>query len=82
MIVTFAEAYLRDLYEKGVSSDKKHRYQPAVIKSYKKGIEFLKIASRKEDLFPIKSLNFEALQGEKAGLFSIRAGLKYRMSFL
>lgn len=81
MIVTFEEEYLRDYYEMGWSNDKKHRYQPSVIKSYKRSVDYLKNASSKEDLFPIKSLNFEALRGDKEGRFSVRAGLKYRIEF-
>lgn len=40
MVVTFEGVYLRDLYEKGICTDKKHRYQPSIIKSYKRGIDF------------------------------------------
>lgn len=38
MIVEFQEDYLRELYEKGTATDKKHRYQPEVIKAYAKCI--------------------------------------------
>lgn len=41
MFVTFEEVYLRDLYEKGKTDDKKHRYQPDVIRRYQKCIDFL-----------------------------------------
>ena len=81
MIVTFKEDYLREYYEEGKSDNKKHRYQPSVIKSYKRSIDYLKAASSKEDLYPIKSLHFEALHGNKEGLFSVRAGLHYRIEF-
>ena len=81
MIVTFEKDYLRDLYEKGICNDKKHRYQPNVIRSYKRGIDYLKWANRKEDLFRINSLNFEALVGDRRGRFSIRVGLTYRIEF-
>lgn len=81
MIVEFAEEYLRDLYSKGYCSDKKHRYQIDVIKRYKRGIDYLKWASRKEDLFRINSLNFESLKGDKSGRFSIRVNDRYRIEF-
>lgn len=81
MIVEFGEAYLRELYVCGMSSDKKHRYQPDVVVRYKRGVDYLKAASKKEDLFRINSLHFEALKGNKAGLFSIRAGNQYRIEF-
>lgn len=81
MIVEFDKVYLRDLYTEGKCSDKKHRFQPDVIKRYKKGIDYLKWASRKEDLFKINSLNFESLRGDKVGLFSIRVNDQYRIEF-
>ena len=39
------------------------------------------MARRIEDLFPFKGLNFEALQGDKAGLCSVRANGQYRVEF-
>ncbi|MDE6228170.1 MAG: type II toxin-antitoxin system RelE/ParE family toxin [Muribaculaceae bacterium] len=81
MIVEFEEEYLRDLYAKGKCNDKKHRYRIDVIKRYKRCIDYLKWASRKEDLFRSNSLNFEALRGDKAGRFSIRVNNQYRIEF-
>jgi proteic killer suppression protein len=81
MIVTFEEEYLRDLYEKGKTDDKKHRYQPDVIKVYRKRIKTLLDAETIEDLFTINSLNYEVLKGDKAGISSIRANNKYRIEF-
>ena len=34
MIVTFDKEYLKELYITGKCSDKKHRFQPDVIKRY------------------------------------------------
>ncbi len=81
MIVIFEKEYLKDLYATGTSNDKKHRYQNDVVKRYKRGIDYLKWASRKEDLFRINALHFEALRGDKAGLFSIRVNNQYRIEF-
>ena len=81
MIVEFKEEYLRDLYYKGRCDDKKHRYRSDVIKRYKKGIDYLRWAVRKEDLFRINSLNFEAFRGNKAGRFSIRVNDQFRIEF-
>lgn len=81
MIVEFGEEYLRDLYIKGECDDKKHRYRADIIKRYKRGIDYLKWASRKEDLVRINSLNFEALKGDKAERFSIRVNNQYRIEF-
>ena len=34
MLVTFDKEYLKELYVSGKCSDKKHRFQPDVIKRY------------------------------------------------
>ena len=81
MIVTFEKEYLRDLYEMGKSDDKKHRFQPDVIKKYKKRIETLQDAEKVEDLFTINALNYEVLKGDKAGISSIRVNKQYRIEF-
>ena len=81
MIVFFEQQYLCDLYEKGKSNDKKHRFQPQVIEKYKERIDTLKKTHRIEDLFPIASLNYEVLQGNKQGISSIRVNQKYRIEF-
>ena len=81
MIVTFNEDYLEKLYTKGETGVKKLRFQPQIVRAYQKGIKFLIQAKRKEDLFPFKSLHFEALHGDKEGRFSIRANDQYRIEF-
>ena len=81
MVVTFNEDYLEKLYTKGETGVKKLRFQPQIVRAYQKGIKFLIQAKRKEDLFPFKSLHFEALHGDKEGCFSIRANDQYRIEF-
>lgn len=81
MIVTFNEDYLEKLYTKGETGIKRLRFQPQIVRGYQKGIKFLIQAKRKEDLFPFKSLHFEALHGDKEGRFSIRANDQYRIEF-
>lgn len=81
MIVEFGEDYLKDLYTKGECDDKRHRYRSDIIKRYKRDIDYLKWASRKEDLFRINSLNFEALKGDKSGRYSVRVNDQYRVEF-
>lgn len=81
MIVTFEEDYLQQLYEVGVSNDRKHRYQPNIVKGYQKAIKFLLSASSIESLWAIKSLHYEELIGDKIGLSSIKVNNKYRVEF-
>ena len=80
MIVEFGQLYLKELYEKGIS-DKKHRYQPQIVKRYKRCIDYLKVSIHKEDLFCFNSLHFETLKGDKLGLYSIRVNDQYRIEF-
>lgn len=81
MVVTFEKEYLRDLYETGSTTDKKYRFQPEIVKSYKRRIKTLEAASRIEDLFIIGSLNYEVLKGDKQGISSIRVNKQYRIEF-
>ena len=81
MIVTFEKEYLKDLYQKGKTNDKKHRFQSDIIRRYQKCIEFLLVATKIEDLFTIYSLNYEELKGDKKGISSIRVNNKYRIEF-
>ena len=81
MIVTFDKEYLKELYTNGKSKDKRHRFQPEVIKQYKKRIETIKKAKRVEELFLFNSLNYEVLKGDKDGISSIRVNDKYRIEF-
>lgn len=81
MIVTFEYEYLRKLYDTGKSTDKKHRYQPDIIRRYQKAINFLKTSSSIEALWNIRSLNYEVLKGDKTGRSSIRVNDQYRVEF-
>lgn len=81
MLIEFDQEYLRELYEEGKASDKKHRFQPQVVRGYQKAVKMLEKARRLEDLYCFKSLNYEALSGNKKGRFSVRATEKYRVEF-
>lgn len=81
MLIEYGQEYLRELYEKGKTSDKKHRFQPEVVRGYQKAVRFLCEADKVEDLFRFNSLNYEALSGDKKGVCSVRANGKYRVEF-
>ena len=59
MFVTFEEVYLRDLYEKGKTDNKKPRYQPDVIRCYQKCIDFLLDAKKVEDQTIINDCSYD-----------------------
>ncbi len=82
MIVKFEKEYLAELYYTRKCSDKKHRYQPQVIKNYIKRIITLAETPNIEALFPINSLNYEVLKGDKQGVSSIRIDKQYRLEFI
>lgn len=81
MIVTFEYQYLQELFETGRCSDKKHRFQPQIIKLYQRRIETLFSAPSPETLYQFNSLHFEALKGDKLGKFSVRVNIHYRIEF-
>ena len=80
MQIVFKQEYLSSLYY-NQTADKKHRFQPEVIKKYIKVVNILKNARVVEDLFPFNSLNDERLSGDKAGIESVRVNDKYRLEF-
>ncbi len=79
MQVTFEKEYLKTLYETG-ATDKKHRFQPDIVSRYQRCVDLM-LASDIAGLKKIRSLNFEELQGDKKGVFSIRVNIKYRIEF-
>ena len=81
MFIEFDKDYLRELFEQGRTSDKKHRYQPEVIKGYQKAVASLKRAINVEMLYRLNSLNYEVLKGDKKGISSVRINRRYRLEF-
>jgi len=81
MIVTFEEKYLQELFEAGKTEDKKHRFQPEIVRKYQYCIRYLLGASCIEALYPVNALNYEVLKGNKAGISSIRVNKQYRIEF-
>ncbi len=81
MFIEFDKEYLRELFEQGRTDDKKHRYQPEVIRGYQKAVFALISANCITDLFQNNALNYEALKGDKVGISSVRINIKYRLEF-
>lgn len=79
MEIKFEQRYLEELYLTGKCTDKKHRFQPPIIAKYRKTVDLLEANSCKEDLYRFHSLNFEALKGNKDGLYSVRVNDQYRL---
>ena len=81
MKIDFDKKHLEELYLNGKTKNKKHRLQPNVVKKYIQTIDKLRAANNIEELYPIKSLNYERLSGNKKGLESVRINNKYRIEF-
>lgn len=81
MEIKFEKEYLEELYRPGKPSDMKHRFQPPIIAKYRKTIDILESVSEVEDLFRYRSLRYEVLAGDKAGLKSVRINDQYRIEF-
>lgn len=81
MKIIFDKRYLEELYLKGRTSDKKHRFQPQIISKYRKTIDLIESLSVVQDFYRYHSLNYEMLTGDKAGIELVRVNNKYRIEF-
>ena len=81
MDITFEKDYLSELYYKGTTSDKHHRYQPNIVKRYVRVVNILDSVDKTADLYRFRSLHYEKLVGNKAGIESVRVNDQYRIEF-
>ena len=81
MEIKFDKKYLSELYYEGKCSDKKYRFQPQIVKNYKKRIDLLEEVPCVESLYKYSALNYEKLKGDKDGLESVRVNDQYRIEF-
>lgn len=81
MRIVFEKDYLKQLYTEGKAKGKKHRYPKGVVPKYIQTIDKLRVADKVEALYPLKSLNYEKLIGDKKGLESVRVNQQYRIEF-
>jgi proteic killer suppression protein len=82
MEIKFEKEYLRELYETGATTERKHRFQPDIVTRYQARIKTLEKTLKAEDLYMLRSLRYEKLKGNKAGLESIRVNDQYRIEFI
>lgn len=81
MIIEFEHEYLRELYEEGKTSDRKHRYQPQVIRQYRRVVDTLRNAPNTEFLYHFNSLHYEKKLGNLAGIEAVWVNVQYRLEF-
>ena len=80
MEIIFNEEYLREMYAMS-KTDKKHRFQPQIIRKYIRIIDLMRDTSNVLGLMQYNSLNYEKLKNDKAGLSSVRVNDQYRIEF-
>ena len=80
MEILFDKKYLQELYTTG-KTDKKHRYQPQIVRKYIRIIDLMMEVPDVTSLMQYNSLNYEKLTGEKKGLSSVRVNDQYRIEF-
>lgn len=81
MEIAFNKEYLLDMYKTGQCADKRHRYQPNIVRKYIDIINLMKRLHNVMGLRQYNSLRYEKLQGDKAGLSSVRVNNQYRIEF-
>ena len=81
MEVTFDKIYLKELYELGKTDDKKHRFQPEIVRKYIRVIDLMISQPDTMALLKYNALRYEQLKGDKAGLSSVRVNDQYRIEF-
>ena len=82
MEIKFEKDYLRELFYDGVAKDKKHRYQPQIVRKYVRVVNILDSVDKIEDLYRYHALHYEALSGDKKGTESVRVNDQYRIEFI
>ncbi len=81
MEITFEQDYLRELFYDGRAKDKKHRFQPQIVRKYIKVLNLMESLDSMQDLYRFASLHYEKLVGDKAGRESVRVNDQYRIEF-
>lgn len=80
MEIIFNEPYLKELYTEA-RSDKKHRYQPQIIRKYIRIVDLMISEKNVLGLAKYNALRYERLVGDKKGLSSVRINNQYRIEF-
>ncbi|MBP5170858.1 MAG: type II toxin-antitoxin system RelE/ParE family toxin [Bacteroidales bacterium] len=81
MIVIFEQEYLRELYEDGRASDKKHWFQPQIVRKYTRVVDLMMELEDVGGLAKYGGLHYEHLHGDKEGLSSVKVNDQYRIEF-
>ena len=82
MNIDFENTALEELYTTGATQDHQYkRLQPNIIKQYVKVVNYIKAATRLEDLYWILSLHYEKKKGDLNGVDAVWINDQYRLFF-
>ena len=81
MEIKFDKKYLEELFYIGKTTEKKYRFQPQIVKKYRKTIDLLESVDSVEDLFRYNGLQYKTLHGDKEGMESVRVNDQFRIEF-
>ncbi len=81
MEIKFQKEYLSDLYQGIVKPYKENKSNPQLVKQYVKTINTLKSVTRIEQLYQIKSLQYEKKEGNLKGVSAVYVNKQYRILF-
>ncbi len=82
MKIEFEKEYLEELYTEGKAKKKKHnKFPKTVINQYIKTVNRLKSALNTEELYQIKSLNYEKKSGDLKDIEAVWVNKQYRLEF-
>jgi proteic killer suppression protein len=82
MKVFFETEELARLYEADPDHlEGKQKIPSAVVKQYQKKVNILISITELSELYNFRSLNFEALKGDRKGQYSIHLNKQYRLLF-
>ena len=62
MLVIFGQKYLQELYEQGKCCDKKHRFQPQIVKKYIRTIDLMRRVANVLALSEYGGLHYEHIK--------------------
>ena len=54
-------------------------FQAGVVRGYRKAMQFIRDAADERDLYAMRGLRFEKLEGKRRGQFSFRCNNQYRL---
>ncbi|MBQ6306727.1 MAG: type II toxin-antitoxin system RelE/ParE family toxin [Bacteroidales bacterium] len=82
MNVAFDDIALEELYMSGSTKERKYKkLSIEVVKQYVKTVNYIKAATRVEDLYLIKSLHYEKKKGDLKGVEAVWINTQYRLHF-